>query len=119
MENVTFHNFKKIKLLTEKERQAEGWRWDPCLVADITLTLSSPVGSSQTVKFPSDEDKNFHCLAWFTTDGKTDVILKIEEEEENHVLLVNTDRLRSRVEYLALFGIAAKYDFEFAEIDDE
>lgn len=107
MENVT-----EITLPKERENLAENWKWNPWLVADVTLIVSRAIGSSQTIK-----DEDFHSLLWSTSMGEADVIVEIRDGRQS--LLVNTDVWRSHREYLALQGIAAKYELELSEFSFE
>ena len=71
--------------------------WEPALVSDITLIL----GSSRM------EDRGSR-LEWSNSCDKPDV--RLEQEE----LLMNSDRYRSRIEQLALEGVAAHHGISFA-----
>ena len=107
MENVT-----EITLPKERENLAENWKWNPWLVADVTLIVSRAIGSSQTIK-----DEDFHSLVWFSSTGGIDVIVEIRDGKQS--LLVNSDLWRPHREYLALQGIAAKYELELSEFSFE
>ena len=107
MENVT-----EITLLEAQQKLADNWKWNPWLVADVTLAVLRAIGSSQTV---TDED--FHSLVWSTPSGLSDVIVEIRDGKQS--LLVNVDRWRSHREQLALEGIAARYSLDFSEFSDD
>ena len=71
--------------------------WEPLLVSDITIVL----GSARM------EDRGPR-LEWSNSCDKPDV--RLEQEE----LLMNSDRYRSRIERLALEGVAAHHGISFA-----
>ena len=108
MENVT-----EITSPKEKENLADNGLWNPNLISDVTMVLStSLIGYQQT----SQKDKSY-ILGWSTSTGKDDVFVEIKDTEAK--LIVNTSRYRSGREYLSLRGIAHKYDLIFDECEDE
>jgi hypothetical protein len=72
--------------------------WTPTLVADITLILGSA-----RIKHRGPR------LEWYNSSDQPEVSL------EPGKLLLNSDRYRSRIEQLALKGVAAHHGIEIGE----
>ena len=102
------------------EALAHDWLWNPWLVADITRCINQSI-SRQNPRSTS-QDGYVHYLEWSNSNNKIDVYLEIRDDKKHLIplrhLIVNTDRLRSHNERLALMGIAAIYDLIYGECDD-